>query len=59
MDVASWKDLHEWPPGGFVELQAELANLLSMRLFSSSIDKDILAWGPCPKGKFSVSQGYT
>ena len=45
-------------PRGSPELQAELANLLSMRLCSSSMDKDILAWGPCPKGNFIVAQGY-
>ena len=56
--MASSKDPHEWPPGGSPKLRAELSNLLSMRLCSSSMDKDILAWGPCPKGNFSVAQGY-
>ena len=56
--MASWKDPHEWPPGGSLELWDELANILSVRLCSSSMDKDILAWGPFPKGKFSVAQGY-
>ena len=58
MDVASWKDPQDWPSRGSLESQAELENLLFSRLCSSSKDKDILAWGPCPKGKFSVAQGY-
>lgn len=58
MDVACWKDPNDWPLGGSTEIRAELDNLLSGRLCSSSRDKDILASGLCPKGKFSVAQGY-
>ena len=58
MDVAYWKDPHEWPLGGSLEIWAEWANLLSVRLCSSSKDKNILPLGPRPKEKFSVAQGY-
>ena len=58
MDVASWNDPLEWPLGGSSKIWAKLANLLSIRLCSSSKDNDILAWGRCPKGKYSVTQGY-
>ena len=58
VDVAYWKDPSEWPWGGSLEIQADLASLLSDRLCSSSKDKDILAWSLSPKGKFSVAQGY-
>ena len=45
-------------PKGLLRATTKLANILFSRLCSSSMDKDILAWGPYPKGKFSVAQGY-
>ena len=33
MDVASWKDPQDWPPGGSLEIRDELENLLFSRFF--------------------------
>lgn len=58
LEVACWKDPQEWPDGGSEEDRAFLAQVLKDRFCSSLKERDILAWSPSPKGKFSVAQGY-
>ncbi|XP_057856267.1 uncharacterized protein LOC131065696 [Cryptomeria japonica] len=56
--VACWKDPQEWPLGGSDEDRAILSRVLETRLCSSLNGRDVLAWNPSPKGKFTVAQGY-
>lgn len=58
VEVTCWKDPLEWPLGGSDEDRVVLVNILEGRLCSSLKERDILAWGPNPKGKFSVVEGY-
>ena len=44
--------------GGSVEDRALLSHVLEDRFCISLYGRDILAWSPSPKGKFTVAQGY-
>jgi len=58
LEVTCWKDIQEWPVGGSEEDRAVLAKTLESRFCSSICERDVLAWNPSPKGKFTVAQGY-
>ena len=58
VEIACWKDSQEWPLGGSIEDRILLSRVLKDRLCSSLSGRDILAWYPSPKGKFTVAQGY-
>ena len=56
--MTCWKDSQECPVSGSNEDRALLAHVLENRFCSSLKGRDVLAWDPSPKGKFSVAQGY-
>ena len=56
--MTCWKDSQEWPIGGSKEDHALLSHVLEDRFCSSLNGRDVLAWSPSPKGKFSVARGY-
>ena len=58
VEVTCWKDSQEWPISGSDEDHTLLAHVLENRFCSSLKMRDVLAWDPSPKGKFSVAQGY-
>lgn len=58
VEVTCWKDPLEGPLGGSDEDRVVLVNILEGRLCSSLKERYILAWGPNPKGKFFVAEGY-
>lgn len=58
VEVSCWKDPWEWPLGGSDEDHTMLAKILEGRLCNSLKEKDILAWGPNPKEKYTVAKGY-
>lgn len=50
-----WKDMQEWPLGGSLEDRRELFSILADRVCCSLSEQDVLAWGPDPIGKYTVS----
>ena len=55
---ARWKTLGEWPIFGLEVECAKLNYILSHCSCSALMDRDVLAWSPNPKGKYTVSSGY-
>lgn len=41
-----------------MEDRRELASILANRVYYSLLDQDVLAWGPNPKGKYTIALGY-
>ena len=56
--MTCWKDSQEWVVGGLDEDCAPVACVMENRFCSSLKGRDVLAWDPSPKGKFSMAQGY-